>query len=267
MHTEDSRSAAARYRKDGFAFPVSVLSEQEAADHRARLERIEAERGSLHYLVKPYLVFTSAAELCTHPALLDAVEAILGPDVLLWDASYVIKEPRDTRFFTWHQDLTYWGLSGDALVTAWIALSRVHAGNGCMRALPGSHLGGRRDHVETWAQDNLLHRGQDASSSVAETDAVRITLEPGEASLHHGWLLHASDPNPSDQRRIGLTVQYIAPHMRQTVTDRETATLVRGQDRYGHFAPEPLCQGDFQPGAMAFQREAEALKKFVYDNA
>ncbi len=267
MSSPQAVSNAKRFTDDGFVFPIPLMSEQEAAVHRARLERVEAERGSLHYLVKPYLVFSSAAELCTHPALLDAVESVLGPDVLLWDAAYVIKEPRDTRFVTWHQDLTYWGLDGDALVTAWIALSPVHVGNGCMRAVPGSHHRGRLDHVDTWDDDNLLHRGQDASSCVVEADAVQIMLRPGEASLHHGWVLHASGPNPSDERRIGLTVQFIAPHMRQTVTDRETATLVRGRDPYGHFAPEPLCQGDFQPAAVAFQRQAEALKKFVYDHA
>lgn len=255
-----------RYHEEGCIFPITVMSPEEAVAHRARLERAEAEYGPMHYMTKPYLVFTSAAEIGHHPALLDAVEAILGPDILLWDSAYVIKEPNNRRFVSWHQDLTYWGLDSDRLVTAWVALSPSTSENGCMKFLPGSHLQGKRDHRDTYAKDNILHRGQEIPD-IDDSQAVDIVLRPGQASLHHGWVTHSSGPNLSSERRIGLTLQYTAPSVRQVVGDRESATLVRGVDNYGHFEPEPICQSDFAPEALAYQGEVERRKHAVYDNA
>ncbi len=243
-----------------------MLSEAEAAEHRRRLEAAEAEHGNLHYRVKPYLVFSSANEIARHPRLLDAIEDILGPDILLWDSGYVIKEARDGHHVSWHQDLTYWGLDSDLVVTARVALSPATAANGGMRFIPGSHVTGQHPHRDTYAEDNILHRGQTVED-VAEDQAVHITLAPGQMPLHHGWTLHASGPNPTDDRRIGLTLQYLAPSARQTVTERESATLVRGVDRFGHFRSEPVCTGNFTPESVAFQQEVERLKHAVYDRA
>ncbi len=265
MHLTSEQRA--RYGAEGCFFPLTIMSEAEALSHRQRLEAAEAERGKMHYLVKPHLVFTSAAEIARNEALLDAVEGILGPDILLWDSGYIIKEPHSEGRVTWHQDLTYWGLSSEEQVTAWVALSPVMRENGCMRYIPGSHTAGKRRHRDTYADDNILHRGQELVEPVDESAALDIVLQPGQASLHHGWVMHASAPNVSEERRIGLSIQYISPEVRQTVTDRESATLVRGQDRYGHFRPEPRCTCDFDPACLAFQKEIEALKHQVYDTA
>ena len=254
------------YGRDGGVFPIPIMSEAEATAHRRRLEAAEAERGGMHYLTKPYLVLASAREIACNPVLLDAVEDILGPDILLWNSAYVIKEAHDRHYVSWHQDLTYWGLDSDKLVTAWVALTPATPANGGMRFLPGSHKSGMTAHHDTYADDNVLHRGQEVAG-VDEDAAVDMVLAPGQASLHHGWVLHASVPNPSGDRRIGLTVQYLDPSAHQTQTDRESATLVRGRDRYGHFRPEPEWEGDFAPEALAFQKEAEDLKHAVYDRA
>ncbi len=254
------------YRRDGAVFPIAVMSEAAARAHRGRLEAAEAERGTLHYMVKPYLVFSSAREIALDPVLLDAVEDILGPDILLWNSGYVIKQAQDRHHVSWHQDLTYWGLDSDKLVSAWVALTPATPANGGMRYLPGSHTTGMQEHLDTYSDDNILHRGQEVAG-VDEGAAVDIVLTPGQASLHHGWVLHASAPNASADRRIGLTFQYLDPSARQTLTDRESATLVRGRDRYGHFRPEPEWAGDFAPVTLAFQKEAEDLKHAVYDRA
>lgn len=257
----------ARYRGEGFLFPLDILSAGEAAAHRRALEAAEAIHGSMHYRTKPYLVFSAAWELARHPVLLDAVEDILGPDILLYDSAYVIKEPHNTRYVSWHQDLTYWGLDSDDIVTAWVALTPATPENGAMRFVPGTHRAGRLAHHDTHAADNILHRGQEVREGFNEANAVDSVLAPGQASLHHGWTLHASHGNGTGGRRIGLTLQYLAPSMRQTLGNRESATLVRGEDRYGHFQPEPAFAGDFLPEAVAFQRAAEALKHEVYDTA
>jgi ectoine hydroxylase-related dioxygenase (phytanoyl-CoA dioxygenase family) len=212
------------------------------------------------------LARASSSPTARHAALLDAVEDVLGPDILLWDSGYVIQEPGDTRHVAWHQDLTYWGLSSDALVTAWVALSRSDRRTGGMRFIPGSHGQGKLSHRDTYSPDNILHRGQEIAG-VDEGRAVEIELAPGQASLHHGWVMHASGANPSPDRRIGLTLQYAAPSVRQTVGEGESATLVRGAGRYGHFRAEPKCERDFAPEAIAFQEAVERLKRAVYDSA
>lgn len=258
--------AAARYARDGYLCPLEILGPAEAAAHRARLERAEAAQGPLHYRAKPHLLLTSVGEIARHRRLLDAVEALLGPDILLWDSGYVIKEPGEGRFVAWHQDLTYWGLDSDAMVTAWVALSPATPESGCMRCVPGSHRQGGKPHRDIRAAGNILHRGQDASEHVDESLAVEMALAPGQASLHHGWLFHASGENRSNDRRIGLTLQYLAPSARQLRTDAESATLVRGADRFGHFRPEPPCERDFDPANLAFQAEVQRLKHQVYDS-
>jgi len=245
-----SSSELERYRSDGCLHPVRLMGSGEMAEHRRRLERAEVRHGTMHYRVKPYLLLTSAAEIGRLPVLLDAVEDILGPDILMWDSAYVIKEPGDKRFVSWHQDLTYWGLDCSELVTAWVALTRSGSENGCMRFIPGSHGNGKLAHEETYDAENILHRGQRISGGFDEAEAVDIVLAPGEASLHHGWVMHASKPNTSKERRIGLTIQYAATSVRQTVADRESA-----------------IDTDFSPEGVTFQQQVERLKRETYDKA
>src|SRR5262245_65927296 len=151
-------SAIERYHRDGFYFPVSVLTPAEALGMRRRLEVVEAEhggalRGEIRH--KPHLPFTWLADLVRHPAILDAVEDILGPNLLVWSSSFFIKEARDPSYVSWHQDSTYWGLSHPDVVTAWIALSVSVVENGCMRGIPGSHLKDQLPHRDTFAENNL----------------------------------------------------------------------------------------------------------------
>jgi len=265
MRQQLSQADQEQYRRDGFFFPLRIFSAEEAAGHREQLENIEAQQGPMHYRTKPYLLMKSASEIARNPVLLDVVESLLGPDILLWDSAYIIKEPHNTKYVSWHQDLTYWGLDGDELVTAWVALSDVTTENGCMKMLPGSHKDGKHVHHRTYSADNILHRGQELEIEIDEDRVVSVELQSGEVSLHHGWTPHASYPNTSGKRRIGLSLQYLTPRMRQTHTDRESATLVRGEDRFNHFRPEPLCTEDFAQEMLSFQSEVERLKHEVYD--
>ncbi len=258
------------YRDDGFLFPVDVMSANEAAAHVQRLDTFEAQHGPMHYRVKPYLIFKSAHEIATHPALLDAVESVLGPDILLWDSSYIIKEPHSEGFISWHQDLTYWGLdmdTDDDLVSVWVALTPATQQNGAMRFVRGSHRSGRYSHEDTFDADNLLHRGQTIPDNFDASAIAPMQLAAGQASLHHGWAVHCSGPNTSNERRVGIVMNYAKPAVRQVVGDRESATLVRGQDQYGNFRFEPACDFDMAPANLAFQLEVERMKREVYDTA
>jgi phytanoyl-CoA dioxygenase PhyH len=246
------------YHRDGYASPVRIVGTHEALAHRARLETAEAQFGPLHYRSKAHTILTSPGELATHPHVLDIIEAMIGPDILLFNATYIIKEAQTQAHVSWHQDLTFWGLSHDDQVSMWLALSPATPESGCMRMIPASHEQGRVRHDVTKDGDNVLLQGQTVPG-VDEAGAVMCPLAPGEASFHHGWTLHASMPNNSDERRIGLNVQYLAPHVRQTKHDLDTALLVRGRDEYRHFGDDVLAGSDLDPGAVRRQEALEAL--------
>jgi non-haem Fe2+, alpha-ketoglutarate-dependent halogenase len=256
------------FARNGYHFPLDALSTDDALSYRRRLEQSEAMlggpmRGTLRS--KPHLLFPWANELIRHAAILDAVEDILGPNLLAWSSSFFIKEARDPSYVSWHQDSTYWGLSHPDVVTAWIALSVSIVENGAMRVIPGSHLKDQLPHRDTYAENNLLTRGQEVMVEVNEADAVDVELQPGQFSLHHVRLVHGSDPNPADYRRIGYAIRYIPTYVRQTEGPRDCATLVRGVDTYRYFDPEPVPKADLDPEAVeAHRRITEEANKILY---
>ncbi|NNE23602.1 MAG: phytanoyl-CoA dioxygenase family protein [Rhizobiales bacterium] len=265
---------AERYHEDGYCFPVDILSRDEAAHYRSQLETLEARiagsrvgnKGQLNY---PQVIFKFAAELVRHPALLDIVEQIIGPDILVWGGTFFTKEPHTDSYVSWHQDMRYWGLDDtDGQVSAWLALSPVTVANGCMRFVPGSHKGAMVEHNDTFANDNFLTRGQEAAVEINENDTVQVELAPGQASFHHGKLLHASAPNHSDERRIGFAINFIAPHVRQTVASQDFGILVRGEDRYGNFVHVPWPKEDLSKDALSWHnRILNSQNEAMYDGA
>jgi non-haem Fe2+, alpha-ketoglutarate-dependent halogenase len=249
-----SPRAARQYQDDGYYAPVRVLSSEQAAALRERLETYEAGAGRLAGPLrqKSHLLFTWLNDLVRDERILDAVEDLIGPDILCWGSSFFIKEPRDTAYVSWHQDSTYWGLEPPDIVTAWIAFTDSRPANGAMRVIPGSHKLDQVPHRDTFAADNLLSRGQEVMVDVDERQAVTLELNAGEMSLHHVRLIHGSEPNPSGTRRIGYAIRYIPTYVRQVAGSHDAATLVRGVDRYGHFEPEQRPDADCSPEALAY---------------
>ncbi len=255
-----SAAAVEAYRRDGFYAPVRVMSAGDALGYRRALELHESGlgqplQGNLRH--KVHLLFTWADALVHHPAVLDAVEDAIGPDILCWTTNFFIKEANSPGFVSWHQDSTYWGLDPDEVITAWIALTDVTQENGYMQVIPGSHRVDQLPHVDTFHKDNLLSRGQEIAVEVDKSKAVGIPLQAGEMSLHHIKLVHGSDANRSGDRRIGLAIRYIPTYVRQTKV-RDSAMLVRGHDKYGHFDPEPRPRADLDEGARAAHADATA---------
>jgi ectoine hydroxylase-related dioxygenase (phytanoyl-CoA dioxygenase family) len=249
-----SPDAVERYRRDGLLFPIDALPTAEAEALRRRYEsQRDLIRGRTNQ--KPHLLFPWIAELVRHPRIVDAVEDLLGPDLLCWGAQFFTKPAGDAGFVSWHQDATYWGLSSPDVVTAWVALSPSNARSGCMRVIPGTHQS-QLEHADTFDQANLLTRGQEITVEVDTRRAVDVVLEPGQYSLHHVLVHHASEPNRAEHPRIGLAIRYIPTHLRQTTGIRESATLVRGTDRHHHFDPEPRPAADLHPDAVAAHTQA-----------
>ena len=263
------RNIAATYERRGYVFPLAAMSGGEAAAYRRALE--EAERrftgdGGIGELARsnPHLVLPFVDEIMRRPNILSWVSQVLGPDLLVWSTTLFIKEAGSPDRISWHQDLTYWGLDSDAEVTAWLALSPATADSGAMRFVPGSHRRAIVPHRDTFAEFNMLSRGQEIAVEVNEDEAVDVVLAPGEISLHHGRMFHGSRPNRSADRRIGLAIRYIAPHMRQTVGRKDFATLVLGEDRHGHFKSLPPPRGVMDPDDMARARRVDDLEAEYY---
>jgi len=248
-----SPEAVAHYRRDGYHFPIDILNPDEAAGYRERLEAQEAKlggpmRGELRH--KPHLLFTWLNDLVRHPRILDAVEDVLGPNLLCWSSSFFIKEPHDPGYVSWHQDATYWGLSSPDVTTVWIAFTPANEVNGCMKFVAGTQAAPVA-HRDTFHKDNLLTRGQEIAVEVDEAKAVPVELRPGQASLHHVMLHHGSAPNRSEDRRIGFAIRYIPTYVRQIAGAQDSATLVRGTDAYGHFEHEQAPDADMSAAAVA----------------
>lgn len=269
----DMSKVARRFADDGYVFPIDVLDGEDALSYRRELESLEERAlgrklGNKDQLNYPHVIFRFAYQIACHPKILDTIEAILGPDILVWGSTFFIKEPHTKSFVSWHQDLRYWGLDSDAEVSAWLALSPVSEANGCMRFVPGSHLGDLLPHIDTFEDDNALTRGQQAIADIDDADTISVPLQPGQASLHHGRLLHSSGPNHSDERRIGFAINYIAPHVRQVVASEDFAMLVRGVDRYGNFDLVPRPDADMSGNAMRWHGTILAAQnQAMYDNA
>jgi non-heme Fe2+,alpha-ketoglutarate-dependent halogenase len=243
-----------RYRETGYLAPLRVLSTSEAARIRAALETFEAGNGTLAGKLrqKSHLLFTWLNDLIRHERILDAVEDLIGPDILCWGTSFFIKEAHNPAYVSWHQDSTYWGLEPADIVTAWVALSDSTTENGAMRVVPGSHTVAQLPHRDTFGPENLLSRGQEVMVDVDDAKADTLTLQAGEMSLHHVRLIHGSEPNPSDQRRIGFAIRYLPTYVRQVAGPHDWATLVRGVDRYGNFELEQRPDADMSESAQAY---------------
>ncbi|MFK7967319.1 MAG: phytanoyl-CoA dioxygenase family protein [Burkholderiaceae bacterium] len=240
-----------QFERDGYAFPFTALQQEQAIDYRQRIEAYEQSVGhdANHTLkIKGHLAFPWLMEIATHPAVLDAVEDVMGPDILLFGSSIFAKDAQDPRFVSWHQDSAYFGLTPHKEVTAWVALTEASSAHGCLRVAPGSHLGPALKHVETFEADNMLAKGQ-TLTEISESQAVEMPLSIGQFSLHHEQTAHSSLPNRTNERRIGFAFFYIPPDVR-SVSGRGRATLVRGKDKFGNWDPDDLPRFDLDPLSM-----------------
>jgi non-haem Fe2+, alpha-ketoglutarate-dependent halogenase len=247
-----------QYRRSGYFCPIAALTPDEARHYRSKLEAAEQAAGGAlpgPFRHKPHLVYTWAQELIRHPRILDAIEDLIGPDILAWESVFFIKEPKTEDYISWHQDITYWGLDQEGdVVTAWVALSLSDPKSGCMRVVPGTHRREVVPHADTFGAHNMLSRGQEIAVEVEEARAVDLVLRPGQMSLHHVKIFHGSHQNRAEDRRIGFAIRYLPPSVRQGVGSPDSATLVRGADRYGHFELEPAPASDLAPEAIAHHR-------------
>ena len=260
-----------QYHDQGFISPIRVISEQEALSIKDELEQVEKEfpeeinsesRNNLH------LSFAFLDALAHNKIIVDAIEDLIGPDISLWASVMFIKEPSSKQYVSWHQDATYMGLDSLDFPTPWIALSPSNIETGCMTMIAGSHKTKIQNHEDTFAENNILTRGQ-VIQDVDESKAVDLILQPGEMSIHHGAVIHGSQPNNSNQRRIGFSLQSYMPNNVKQIVGRNLWTHVRGQKRQdddGMLLDRPRFNMD--PNTVAQRKIANAnLSEILYKGA
>lgn len=259
-----------KYRDEGYLAPLPALAADEANEARRRIEEVEGRHGRRWpkaYAHKPHLLFTWLDALVRHPAILDTVESLVGPNILCWSSRFFIKDPNDGGVVSWHQDLPYWGLElSESVVTVWLALSPATRENGVMKVIPGSHQ--KLVRHKAAAANNLLRKGQEVAVDVDESAAVHMELRTGEISLHHGLMFHASGENESDERRVGYAIRYIPTHIKSLAgLPRDTATLVRGIDRDHHFDLLAPPARDLDAAAVSLQQMVSKRSDEIRDLA
>ena len=267
--TKLSDQERAAYRERGYHVPLRAFSAEDAARrHRLFLDYWQPHSETLKgrpprewgkYLIDTHLFLRWVYEMTVDSRVLDGVESVLGPNILVWGSQWFPKFAHDKSYVSWHQDAAYWGLSPLNVTTAWIALVPSTRENGCMRVVPGTHRG-LLPQRETYAEANMLSRGQEIAVEVDESLAVDFVLRPGEFSLHHIGIVHGSGPNTSDTPRIGLAVRYVSPDVVQQSSVRDMVLLARGRDDHSHFDIVAPPVHDLPFGQSAVHAESMARR-------
>jgi len=229
------------YNEHGYLRSFDVFNELEAERNRAYFDYLLAEmkvhdKGRDSYAINGFHVRCEALyAMATHPAILDLVADLIGPNVICWGTHFFAKMPHDPKAVPWHQDASYWPLTPARTVTAWLAIDDADEANAAMQFLPGTHRAG---HLEWKDTDKDAVLNQEIADIERFGDPVINELKAGQISLHADMLAHASEPNRSDRRRCGLTIRYCSPEVRATNPKwGRNSIICRGEDpsnRWNH---------------------------------
>jgi non-haem Fe2+, alpha-ketoglutarate-dependent halogenase len=245
-----------RYRWDGYLFPLQALSADELREGNDGLARCEDWLGSpvtkadRKWRSAGYVFLPWVDALVRHPRILDAVENVIGPDILVYTSTFFIKEAHSPSFAAWHQDATYFGLDPHEHVTAWVALTEAGSEAGCMEVVSSQGMPRQLHHAALGLEHSINGGGQAIVEPFEQDEIVTMALHAGEFSLHHTLARHRSAPNRAGHRRIGLGISYIPAHVRTIGSYRLSASLVRGRDTGGHFDLLPSPQREFDADAL-----------------
>lgn len=261
----------AQWRHDGFLSPFPLLDAEELAACQEGVRRFETWLGGsingvpeLQWRTMPYLILPWAADLARDARILDVVEDLLGPDLLIYTSTFFIKEPHSPTIAAWHQDSTYYGLEPKEEATVWVALSEASEAAGCMEALSFRGQPRQLRHASRVVENSVNRASQVIVEPLGEGAPTAMPLAAGSFSVHHGLCPHRSGPNNASHRRIGLGLNYIPTHVRPAGSVRPAAMLVRGVDRYGHFELVEPAKAELDPEGLAAHERAVGLYRDLY---
>ena len=225
-----------QYEDEGFVSPINIFSKDKAKEIRNEIELIEnhmPEERDNSGRYNAHLISPLLDEVTHDTKILDAVQSLIGENILICGTTLFIKNPNEKGFVSYHQDAKYIGLEPLNWVTAWVAITDSNEKNGCMRMWSGSHKDNLKEHDEKFNNGNLLTRGQTVKN-VPKDETTPLILEAGQMSLHHPTVVHGSELNKSNDRRIGFVIQsYISTNVKQ-VLGKNSVQLARGTDEYNY---------------------------------
>ena len=261
-----------QFRRDGISWPVGRVDVDGLAEHFFEVQRHAQRRRGRDLHISPHLLSTELDALVRHPTILDRVEAVLGPDFVLWESDFARKPPGGGSHIPWHADGPYWNLSTDEVVSIWVAFTDVSVENAAMQVVPGTHLqaglatldydgdpmAGYAEGIRTSSEGNAFNYDTVLSEAIDfERDAVSIELAPGEFSIHHVDLVHGGGANTSDRDRIGYAMRYISART-YCRTGVDSVMPMRGDVGSEHFVFEPRPTSSFDDAAWAAFEKAMA---------
>ena len=213
------------------------------------------------------LILKSVAELASEASLLDVIEELIGPDILLWNAFLPVKPPRSDAYFGWHQDSTYWPVTPtEQIASAWVALSPVNQLSGGMQMVRGSHLLGALPHETTYDDSSMLKRGQQITTTIDEEEVFGIDLKPGQASIHHTLTLLCSEANQSDDLRLGVGLNYASAQFDPIPGYEDYAIPLRGNVGNSRFKFTEPPQSDLDSASLKNFDEVLRLQSKRYSD-
>jgi non-haem Fe2+, alpha-ketoglutarate-dependent halogenase len=269
-------SLADTYRRHGYVSPLTLWTPEEASRNYERLLQYEAALGcssesrrclSGDDRFKIHLLLPWAWDLVHHPLIIRAVqECLQTPDVWCWSTDLNIKEPRSNALYTWHQDAAFAKMEpSSGALTVWVALTRSDVASGCLYCIPDTHTKELSHALGRGGDGNVLAFQQEVDAWPEKlrmdpmSHAVPLELEPGQASIHSFLAVHASLPNTSPHRRVGLAIRYVSAHCRRKdgCLVKEMATLVSGN---GHGLFELESKPLVALGVQERQNHARSLE-------
>jgi non-haem Fe2+, alpha-ketoglutarate-dependent halogenase len=250
-----------QYQDEGYLFPIQVFSSEEVDHFKSEFEKTKTlvgENVTPHDLRQPQIHFRWAYEIATHPKILDVIEDLIGPDILVSRGSIFFKDP-GPGYYTFHADAYPLGISDEhagKFASVWIALTESNEENGCMQVIPRTHLA-KIEHTETLFaeehnQNSAVSRGLTVMMDLERAEKVSLVLQPGQMSVHHANLVHGSGPNRTNQSRIGIVMRYMAPQVKENAKLNHPVIVARGSDAYGyndHLGDPP--KGSLEDGLRA----------------
>ena len=258
------------YKQNGYVSPIDILSPQEAIEVREEIEIIENKYPDiLEGIGRNYVHIISPLfnKICLNNKMLDAVESIIGKNILICGTTLFIKNANEKEFVSFHQDAKYIGLEPHNWVTAWVAITDANENNGCMKMWPGTHKQELKYHNEKFDYNsgNLLTRGQTVENVPLEK-TESVILNEGQMSLHHPRIVHGSGINKSKKRRIGFVIQsYIGTNVKQ-VLGKMYVQLVRGKDNFNYHQKTNKPIKTMEKKAVKIRKKAmEELSKIFYN--
>ena len=261
-----------QYNKKGYVSPIQALTKNQAQEVKEEIEFIENKwPNELKNLGRnyPHLISPILDNVVRNSNILDAVESIIGKNILACGTTLFIKEPDERGFVSFHQDAKYIGLEPHNWVTAWVAITDANENNGCMKMWPGTHKQELKYHNEKFDYNsgNLLTRGQTVENVPLEK-TESVILNEGQMSLHHPRIVHGSGINKSKKRRIGFVIQsYIGTNVKQ-VLGKMYVQLVRGKDNFNYHQKTNKPIKTMEKKAVKIRKKAmEELSKIFYNEA